>query len=263
MKPLSYWEGLTRTTILTISVLTLNACGDTESVSTNDFTRGEAMEVENNNPNATPISGNQSNDSSTMGNNCQTATDCDEFQVCDTEIFQCVPIPTNGEQIPDAGSQSNEDQDTGSNQGLGNGCSSTQDIQFFQGELVCKQGCEDAYSTANEQCQQTPSRIADCLAEAAQLNQECQVGCPGLVRLISNCLSECATNSNDALCGATCVRQGVSFSEVCFACIEHSINCGANRCQTSCFTNDSSVCEACIYASCEQDFEDCAGIPLP
>ena len=249
--------------IQALCLLILAACGDTNRVSTNDFTRGEAMEVENNNANATPISGNQNSHSRAMDNGCQTSSDCDESQACDMDIFQCVPIPTDGDGIADTAFEPDEEPDAGSGEDIGNGCSSTQDIQFFQGEHVCKQGCDDAYSTETERCQQTPSRIADCLAEASVANQECQAGCPNVIRLMSNCLGQCSTNSDRKLCSVMCVRQGVSLSASCFTCIENRINCSANRCQTSCFINDNSVCEACIYSSCEQEFQDCAGIALP
>ena len=263
MKPLPDWEGIIKATVLTISLLILTACGETKSVNTSDFTRGEAMEVESNNPNITPISGSQSNGSNTMTSNCETSTDCEEAEECDPEIFQCIPIPTNDERPENGDREPSESQDAGTHQDLNDGCSSTQDIQRFQGELVCKEGCDDTLNAATERCQQTPSRIADCLAEAAQVNQECQAGCPNLVRLISNCLSGCTASGNSSLCGVMCVKQSVSFSAACFACIENSINCSADRCQASCFINDSSVCEACIYSSCEQEFQDCAGIALP
>ena len=91
MKPLPDWEGIIKATVLTISLLILTACGETKSVNTNDFTRGEAMEVESNNPNITPISGTQSNGSNTMTSNCETSADCEEAEECDPEIFQCIP----------------------------------------------------------------------------------------------------------------------------------------------------------------------------
>lgn len=205
--------------------------------------------------------------------NCTGDVYCYENEQCDLTRGVCVPADSpNGLQSDasiggnpideaDQGFMGSEDMVDPS---MGDGaCRTPSDVAFFQQELICTETCDETYETAQARCQQTPSRIADCLAEASEERVVCLDMCEGIGSTVTNCLSRCNDLLTVGECGLTCLRLTYGFSDACGGCFVELFECGANFCQSVCVSGESDTCSGCLANSCGRDFESCAAMMLP
>ncbi len=246
------------------------ACASGEDATTQDYTQGMPTENQGNNNTMTPPpSGNDGQGQTPNYPECVTTANCFANEICDPSTALCIESGSMG-QGPSVdsgvGAPNNMDM-SASNPGTppttSNGCASTPDVQIFQTAAVCTDGCEEVYQTENQQCQQTPSRLADCLGAAAQARNECNGNCPDLSRSMTACLSVCLNDGNVGNCGRGCFAQAFNLTATCHECFAGVFECGANFCQALCVDDTSDECGNCLESSCGQAFEQCAGLALP
>lgn len=254
--------------VLTTAIL-FGACATGDEVTSEDFTEGTPTQNEGNMPVTPPTSGSGGQEQTPIYPACRSTADCFANEVCDPNSTTCVdPMQTTPGSPADAGVAMPGNMDMGSsasnpNPPSGNGCTLTSDVQIFQTALVCTDGCEIDYEAESQRCQQTPSRLADCLAAAAQAKNECNNNCPDLSRSMTACLSVCLNDPNVGTCARDCFTQSFTLSSPCHDCFVGAFECGANFCQAVCSNDSDDECELCLQSSCGQAFEQCAGLALP
>ena len=251
-----------------IVVLMALACATGDEVTSQDFTQGMPAENTGNNM-MQPPTGTGGQTQTPIYPGCRNTADCFANEVCDPSSALCVD-PSNAGQgaSADAGMTMNQPADMNTanpepNPMPANGCSASSDVQVFQVALVCTDGCTEAFEAENDRCQQTPSRIVDCLASAAQDEVECTANCPDLSRSMNECLSVCLNDADVGNCGRVCFAQTFSLTGTCHDCFAEAFECGGNFCQNVCIADISDDCGACLQSSCGQAFEQCAGLTLP
>ena len=251
------------------ALLLCGACATGDEVRSDDFTQGMPTENQGNAPMTPPTSGSGGQEQTPIYPACRTTADCFANEICDANSATCVdPMQTNQNNQVDAGVGTPSNLDMGSAtppppSASNNGCTSTPDIQIFQTAVVCTDGCEADYEAESQRCQQTPSRLADCLASAAQANNECTNNCPDLSRSMTACLGVCLNDANVGTCGRGCFAQPFGLSVTCHDCFASVFECGANFCRAVCIDDSSGECETCLQSSCGPAFEQCAGLALP
>lgn len=210
----------------------------------------------------TPVGGN----AQAVYPNCQNDANCYAGEICDSARGICVAATNQmGGSSPNAGD--GKDMGVGGPSQVdaaapsgGNGCSNPGDIAIFQVGVVCVDGCEEGYTNAEAMCQQTPARIADCLAEAARNRDNCLGLCNGVPKRVGACVGQCSDLSTIETCGLDCLRQSFRVSAGCESCLSDVIQCGGNICQSLCLNGAGAECTDCLTNSCGQSFSTCAGI---
>jgi hypothetical protein len=243
------------------------ACATGDEVTSQDFTQGMPMQEPGNNM-MQPPSGTGGQTQTPIYPGCRSTADCFANEVCDPSSALCVEPSNVGQgSAPDAGMTTNQPVDMNVNNPEPNpmptnGCSSTSDIQIFQVAQVCSDGCTEDFEAENNRCQQTQG-IVDCLASAAQARNECDGNCPDLSRSMNACLSVCLNDSDVSNCARVCFAQSFGLTGTCHDCFAAAFECGGNLCQNVCVADTSDECGTCLQSSCGQEFERCAGLPLP
>jgi hypothetical protein len=245
------------------------ACASGADVTPQDFTQGMPTDPPGNNTMMPPTPGAGGQEQTLQYPDCRSTSECFADEVCDPSSASCVDPSNMGQgSSADAGMNTNQPVDMNTNNPVpnpmpANGCSSTPDIQVFQVALVCNDGCADDFEAENARCQQTPSRLVDCLASAAQARNECDANCPDLSRSMTACLGVCLNDADVGNCARVCFAQSFSLTGTCHDCFAAAFECGGNTCQSVCISDTSDECGSCLQSSCGQAFEQCAGIPLP
>ena len=241
-------------------------CAAGEQTTADDFTRGSGP---SNGSISTPSAGTEpTSESNTEA--CGNHTDCSRGERCDFTFGICI---SNQEMSSDSNdafvlrprdmgvTPPMENQDANVEDATG-ACSTRTDTRTIQGGIVCLSDCDDAYEAASERCEQTPSRIADCLAEASQTRDRCKLACQDLRSLIVDCATGCVQSNDVAQCGLDCFGEGVALSEDCVICFENTFECTGQFCEGLCL-NGGITCADCIEQNCGSTFQQCSGIPLP
>lgn len=200
--------------------------------------------------------------------NCTGDVYCYANEVCDEASGMCVPSRQNDLPNPDTPERNNEDEssamaDASVGASSTGGCDNATDIAVFQSALICNDGCDETFEREEAQCQQTPSRIADCLASATDRRNTCLSMCADVGGSITSCMTTCNEPSNANECGVICMRSEFGFSAACEACIGAVFECGANFCRSLCLDAINAECDNCLQTNCAVEFTQCAGIMYP
>ena len=247
-------------TLLRMVLLSAVIVGCASGEETVEFSVGTG--TQNGTGTGTPVGGN----AQTVYPNCQNDANCYTGEMCDPARGICVAAAdqmvgssSNVDGATDMGVGGPSQIDAGVING-GNGCSNPGDIAIFQVGVVCIDGCEEGYTNAEAMCQQTPARVADCLAEAARNRDSCLGLCNGVPKQVGECVGQCTDLSTVETCGLDCLRQKFRVSTDCENCLSGVIECGGNICQSLCLNGAGAECTDCLTNSCGQSFSTCAGI---
>ncbi len=80
--------------------------------------------------------------------------------------------------------------------------------------------------------------------------------------VVGDCALSCLLSSDVATCGSDCVADNTDLSDDCSDCFGEIIACTASNCAFQCGLDaEGEACASCREENCNDDFEQCAGIP--
>mgnify|MGYP001183934637 CR=1 FL=1 len=145
-----------------------------------------------------------------------------------------------------------------------NACSDPASQQVINGTMVCQQSCDEMRTSAQQACNQTPARIADCLAEAEQDHTACSESCVDIATALATCGMSCVAANDPRPCVSACLGRSFQLNASCLSCYGEYFGCSFLACGAVCAQGGSiQMCVQCRQDNCGAGFQACAGIAPP
>jgi hypothetical protein len=188
---------------------------------------------------------------------CTLHSDCPDGTLCNAQ-GQCEQLQMGGGGAGGAGSQ------MGGGPQVMNACSDPASQQVLNGTQGCQASCDEMHAMAQEECNRTPSRIADCLASAALEHMACSDTCVDISATLAACGMSCVNAGDPRPCVAACIGRGFQLNADCLGCYGEYFGCSFLECGAICAQGGAiDMCVQCRQNNCAGGFQACAGIQPP
>ncbi len=195
---------------------------------------------------------------------CSVDADCPPGQWCPAAVRLCRPIDTGGGGGRIGGGAGGRMNAGGARPApVSNACDNGADLDAMDEGATCLATCAETRAAAEERCQLTPSRIIDCVADAAIAEEECQTQCPSLRNYMRQCAARCQNDGARVQCAGECVRDAMGISQSCSECFGPFLDCAVDQCWRLCASGfERADCEMCTAEHCDAAFESCSGVSI-